>query len=355
MASELYKSIQKNTCGYFDTRNYSSKEEYQNALKNSTTLYIGNVNTKTKESQIYELFSKCGPVQRIVIGVNKATLEPCGFAFVVYKTREDAMYAIKTLNGTRLNNQPIRTDIDPGFIEGRQYGRGKEGNQVRQDNQKPFASVPPSVSPAFIQPPPSYPVMAPPQSQSLLSFPPANPMGMAMYGQYQQYPPRYGGSGGITPRGGYKRYYNEREDRGDRDGGYPSKRPRFGEDGSSGDGDDWQQRRYQRPEYGRGRYSSHYDQRYGREVKDYRSGRDDRGLKDYRSGRDDRPTREYTSGRDDREMRNYTSGRDDRDSRRRGNRSRSNSRENSGDERRGDGDVNMEENRVRRGNYTTRY
>lgn len=356
MASELYKSIQKNTCGYFDTRNYSSKEEYQNALKNSTTLYIGNVNTKTKESQIYELFSKCGPVQKIIIGVNKATLEPCGFAFVVYKTREDAMYAIKTLNGTRLNNQPIRTDIDPGFIEGRQYGRGKEGNQVRQDNQKPFVSVPTSISPASITPPP---VMAPPQSQSLLSFPPVNPMGMPAYHQYQSYPPRYGG--GPNPRGGFKRRYGDREDRGDRDGGYPSKRQRFGEDGNGGDGEDGPQRRYPRQEYGRGRYNSHYDQRHDRELRDYRSERDDsRGFREYRSGRDDRGMRDYRSGRDDREgreTREYRSERDERDGRRWGNRSRSNSRENNDNERRGDdgGDVNMDETRPRRSNYTTRY
>lgn len=34
------------------------------------------------------------------------------------------------INGTRLDDRIIRTDWDAGFIEGRQYGRGKSGGQV---------------------------------------------------------------------------------------------------------------------------------------------------------------------------------------------------------------------------------
>lgn len=347
MASELYKSIQKNTCGYFDTRTYSSKEEYQNALKNSTTLYIGNVNTKTREAQLYELFSRCGPVQRIIIGVNKTTLEPCGFAFVVYNAREDAMYAIKTLNGTRLNNQPIRTDLDPGFVEGRQYGRGKEGNQVRQDNQKPFApplfQIPTTISAA---PPP---VLAGPQSQSLLEFP-QNAVQMPVYSQYQSYPPR--GSGW----GGYKRRYGDREDREDRDGGYPSKRQRY-DSGDDRDGNGQQPpRRYSRQDYEHSRYHHHNqdddrgsrDDRYRRDDREYRSDRY------YRDERDDRYSRDDRYRRDDRYSRGEKDERDERDERRlRENRDSERRRDsnNNGD----DNDVNMDETRVRKSNYTTRY
>ena len=35
------------------------------------------------------------------------------------------------INGTRLDDRIIRTDWDAGFVEGRQYGRGKSGGQVR--------------------------------------------------------------------------------------------------------------------------------------------------------------------------------------------------------------------------------
>jgi nuclear cap-binding protein subunit 2 len=40
---------------------------------------------------------------------------------------------VNFLNGTKLDNRVIRTDLDPGFREGRQYGRGKFGGQVRDE------------------------------------------------------------------------------------------------------------------------------------------------------------------------------------------------------------------------------
>jgi hypothetical protein len=44
--------------------------------------------------------------------------------------RNDAENAIRFVNGTRLDDRIVRTDWDAGFIEGRQYGRGKTGGQV---------------------------------------------------------------------------------------------------------------------------------------------------------------------------------------------------------------------------------
>ena len=37
--------------------------------------------------------------------------------------------------GTRLDYHTIRVDWDQGFVEGRQYGRGKHGGQVRDEYQ----------------------------------------------------------------------------------------------------------------------------------------------------------------------------------------------------------------------------
>jgi hypothetical protein len=37
---------------------------------------------------------------------------------------------LKYVNGTKLDERIIRTDLDPGFKEGRQFGRGKSGGQV---------------------------------------------------------------------------------------------------------------------------------------------------------------------------------------------------------------------------------
>ncbi len=40
---------------------------------------------------------------------------------------------MKYIGGTKLDERVIRTDLDPGFEEGRQYGRGKSGGQVRDE------------------------------------------------------------------------------------------------------------------------------------------------------------------------------------------------------------------------------
>lgn len=42
-----------------------------------------------------QVFSKVGDVKRIVMGLDKHTLTPCGFCFVVYYTREDAEDCVK--------------------------------------------------------------------------------------------------------------------------------------------------------------------------------------------------------------------------------------------------------------------
>merc|ERR1719297_691485 len=69
------------------------------------------------------------------MGLNKFTRTPCGFCFVEFYFHKDCMNAKHYLNGTKLDDRIIRVDIDPGFEEGRQYGRGKSGGQVREDRR----------------------------------------------------------------------------------------------------------------------------------------------------------------------------------------------------------------------------
>lgn len=83
------------------------------------------------------MLSNLSPVyQHVVIaqacyrcqGVLSRTLTSC---CVRYYTRMDAENGMRFINGTRLDDRIIRTDWDAGFKEGRQYGRGKSGGQVR--------------------------------------------------------------------------------------------------------------------------------------------------------------------------------------------------------------------------------
>ncbi|KAI5282260.1 nuclear cap binding complex subunit [Ascosphaera aggregata] len=118
----------------------SSRTSEEDPLKHATTLYVGNLSFYTTEEQIHELFAKyvaalerCGEIKRLVMGLDRFQKTPCGFCFVEYYTHEDALDCMKYIGGTKLDERIIRTDLDAGFVEGRQYGRGKSGGQVRDE------------------------------------------------------------------------------------------------------------------------------------------------------------------------------------------------------------------------------
>jgi hypothetical protein len=58
---------------------------------------------------------------------------PCGFAFVEYYLHSEALASMRYISGTKLDERIIRCDLDPGYKEGRQFGRGKSGGQVSVD------------------------------------------------------------------------------------------------------------------------------------------------------------------------------------------------------------------------------
>ncbi len=72
------------------------------------------------------------------MGLDRFNKTPCGFCFVEYYTHQDALDCMKYIGGTKLDERIIRTDLDPGFEEGRQYGRGKSGGQVRDEYREDF-------------------------------------------------------------------------------------------------------------------------------------------------------------------------------------------------------------------------
>ncbi|VDN04572.1 unnamed protein product, partial [Thelazia callipaeda] len=115
-----------------------SLREQEKLLLSSKTLYVGNLSYYTTEEQTYELFSRAGDIKRIIMGIDRFKKTPCGFCFVEYYQREDAEDAMRCINGTRLDDRIIRTDWDAGFVEGRQYGRGKHGGQVRDEYRKDY-------------------------------------------------------------------------------------------------------------------------------------------------------------------------------------------------------------------------
>lgn len=71
----------------------------------------------TTEEQIHELFSRCGEIRRIVMGLDKFKKTPCGFCFMEYYARDDAENAMRYINGTRLDDRIVVSGkINPNLI-----------------------------------------------------------------------------------------------------------------------------------------------------------------------------------------------------------------------------------------------
>jgi nuclear cap-binding protein subunit 2 len=67
------------------------------------------------------------------MGLHREKKTPCGFAFVEYFDRSSCLDAEALLNGKTLDGRVLKIELDPGFKEGRQFGRGRGGGQVRDD------------------------------------------------------------------------------------------------------------------------------------------------------------------------------------------------------------------------------
>ncbi|GMH81765.1 hypothetical protein TL16_g09035 [Triparma laevis f. inornata] len=135
----LFKS---ETNVYLDRKYYADLTSQLEVSTRSSTVYVGNLifdPEPTPEDLIHAHFSMAGPVDEIIMGINRNTKMPCGFCFVVYEDITSAREAVTMLNGTRLwkvdgsGHGIIRVELDPGFKSGRQFGRGSSGAQVRSD------------------------------------------------------------------------------------------------------------------------------------------------------------------------------------------------------------------------------
>ncbi|KAG8954635.1 nuclear cap binding complex subunit [Tulasnella sp. 424] len=129
---------------YKDSQARLDRQAQEQALAKSATLYVGNLSFYTTEEQIYELFSKCaspeegGGLKRIIMGLDRNTRTPCGFCFVEYYTHAEALACLRYISGTKLDERIVRCDLDLGYKEGRQFGRGKSGGQVRDEHRQDY-------------------------------------------------------------------------------------------------------------------------------------------------------------------------------------------------------------------------
>ncbi|XP_050381845.1 nuclear cap-binding protein subunit 2 [Argentina anserina] len=232
---------------YRDRRFPGSQEEFEQALLASTTVYIGNMSFYTTEEQVYELFARAGEIKKIIMGLDKNTKTPCGFCFVLFYSREDTEDAVKYISGTILDDRPIRVDFDWGFQEGRQWGRGRSGGQVRDEYRTDYDPGRGGYGKLVQKELEAPRTLVDYGTGSLGSFPPVMP------------PPHYGRQGGGNNHGGSHRHgrgdFHRKRQRDDdrpsyenskRSSNYeslknsdhdsrPEKNPRFRESGDSDD------------------------------------------------------------------------------------------------------------------------
>jgi nuclear cap-binding protein subunit 2 len=134
-AAELLFASEPEAKLYWDRSHYDSPESQMKALAKSSSLYIGNLAFSTRSSHLRSHFSQIGPVKAVNVGLDRFRKSPCGFCFVEYVHRTDALLAVANLSGTKLDGRVIRVELDAGFQPGRQYGRGASGGQVRDDRR----------------------------------------------------------------------------------------------------------------------------------------------------------------------------------------------------------------------------
>ena len=72
------------------------------------TLYVGNIDSRVDEESLWELFVQCGPLTSVSLPRDRITSSHHGFAFVEFKSADDADFALRCLNMIRLYGKPIR-------------------------------------------------------------------------------------------------------------------------------------------------------------------------------------------------------------------------------------------------------
>ena len=140
MADLFYDAPPKKV--YWDRHHFTSLDEQIEKLRGSCTVYVGNISFYTADWQIAELFACCGPVKKVRMGLNRFTKKPCGFCFVEFFAPEAALRCISLMSGTTVDGQKVRCELDPGWVPGREFGRGNAGGQVRDDIAGAQAAAP---------------------------------------------------------------------------------------------------------------------------------------------------------------------------------------------------------------------
>ncbi|VDP29939.1 unnamed protein product [Heligmosomoides polygyrus] len=89
---------------YWDCRFKGDIKDQEEALRVSTTVYVGNLSYYVTEDQLHELFGRVGEVKRVVMGIHRFKKTPCGFCFVMWVFRSRVVHHL--VFGARRTTNP---------------------------------------------------------------------------------------------------------------------------------------------------------------------------------------------------------------------------------------------------------
>jgi len=107
-------------------RDYGSDKD----LKNSCTLFIGNLPYHFRERDIAEYLERSGRIRNVTVGYNKRTGQSKGHAFVEYEDRRDAEDAFERFQGYNIEGRRLRIDWDIGLDRKREFEKTEGGDGV---------------------------------------------------------------------------------------------------------------------------------------------------------------------------------------------------------------------------------
>lgn len=90
-------------------------------------IFVGNLNFKTSQDTLQELFAAFGTVDEVFIATDRETQRPRGFAFVTMSDDNAARSAIEALNGKDVDGRTINVNEARPRTDGPGGGRGGFG------------------------------------------------------------------------------------------------------------------------------------------------------------------------------------------------------------------------------------
>ena len=87
-------------------------------------IYVGNLPWEIQEEELRKSFEEFGQVASATIIKDKLTNKPRGFGFVEMPEKEEALAAIKALNGKELKGRPMKVNEAKPKTEGGGAGAG---------------------------------------------------------------------------------------------------------------------------------------------------------------------------------------------------------------------------------------